>query len=233
MGDVGSREPQYSFCSFDECDASGDCIAGRCVPVGADDNGCEGWAECVTGTETEYGIAAVGQADLNPVLSSSLLISSYAGSLRRIRWDYEQESPMRDARGFEPVQMREPPEEELAIDLRKKTIELASLEPGRPLITIPRDEIERITAENLPAAAAEELSSQSMMLRDAVTQLRRLVGGAALIHLGPDEFPVESGVTIIGARYPLPLLAVRAGERFSVFGHLSAAPYGWELVLRP
>ena len=57
----------------------------------------------VFGTETEYGIAAVGAPDFNPVLSSSLLISTYAGSLRRIRWDYEQESPMRDARGFEPV----------------------------------------------------------------------------------------------------------------------------------
>ena len=69
----------------------------------------------VIGTETEYGIVAVGSTEFNPVLSSSQLISTYAGSLRRIRWDYEQESPMRDARGFEPVQMREPPEEELGL----------------------------------------------------------------------------------------------------------------------
>ena len=69
----------------------------------------------VFGTETEYGIAAVGAPDFNPVLSSSLLISTYAGSLRRIRWDYEQESPLRDARGFEPVQMREPSEEDLGL----------------------------------------------------------------------------------------------------------------------
>ena len=61
----------------------------------------------VFGTETEYGIAAVGAPDFNPVLSSSILISTYAGSLRRIRWDYEQESPLRDARGFEPVPARE------------------------------------------------------------------------------------------------------------------------------
>ena len=61
----------------------------------------------VFGTETEYGIAAAGAPDFNPVLSSSLLISTYAGSLRRIRWDYEQESPLRDARGFEPVPARE------------------------------------------------------------------------------------------------------------------------------
>ncbi len=69
----------------------------------------------VFGTETEYGIAAVGQPDFNPVLSSSLLISSYAGSLRKIRWDYEDESPLRDARGFEPVQAREVSEEDLGL----------------------------------------------------------------------------------------------------------------------
>ena len=69
----------------------------------------------VFGTETEYGIAAVGAPDFNPVLSSSLLISTYAGSLRRIRWDYEQESPLRDARGFEPVPSREGADEDLGL----------------------------------------------------------------------------------------------------------------------
>jgi proteasome accessory factor A len=69
----------------------------------------------VIGTETEYGIAAVGSPEFNPVISSSLLISTYAGSLRRIRWDYEQESPLRDARGYEPVQVREPAEEDLGL----------------------------------------------------------------------------------------------------------------------
>jgi Pup amidohydrolase len=69
----------------------------------------------VMGIETEYGITAPGSTDFNPVLASSLLINSYAGSLRRIRWDYEQESPLRDARGFEPVQEREPAEEDLGL----------------------------------------------------------------------------------------------------------------------
>src|SRR2546427_7198629 len=67
------------------------------------------------GPETEYGISGIGTEDFNPVLASSLLINSYAGTLRRIRWDYEQESPLRDARGFEPVQVREPSEEELGL----------------------------------------------------------------------------------------------------------------------
>jgi proteasome accessory factor A len=69
----------------------------------------------VMGIETEYGISAPGSAEFNPVLSSSLLINTYAGSLRKIRWDYEQESPLRDARGFEPVQVREPAEEDLGL----------------------------------------------------------------------------------------------------------------------
>ncbi|MEW6060242.1 MAG: depupylase/deamidase Dop [Actinomycetota bacterium] len=69
----------------------------------------------VLGTEIEYGIFAVGSPDFNPVLSSSLLISTYAGSLRRIRWDYEEEFPLRDARGFEPAQPREVTEEDLGL----------------------------------------------------------------------------------------------------------------------
>jgi proteasome accessory factor A len=69
----------------------------------------------VIGTETEYGIAAAGQPEFNPVLSSSMLISAFAGALRRIRWDYEDESPMRDARGFEPAPMREGSDEDLGL----------------------------------------------------------------------------------------------------------------------
>jgi proteasome accessory factor PafA2 len=69
----------------------------------------------VIGTETEYGIAAAGHPDFNPVLSSSLLISSFAGALRKIRWDYEDESPLRDARGFEPVPAREVSDEDLGL----------------------------------------------------------------------------------------------------------------------
>jgi proteasome accessory factor A len=69
----------------------------------------------VMGIETEYGISSPGSTDFNPVLASSILINSFAGELRRIRWDYEQESPLRDARGFEPVQEREPTEEDLGL----------------------------------------------------------------------------------------------------------------------
>jgi Pup amidohydrolase len=58
----------------------------------------------VMGIETEYGITVSGAVDFNPVMASSVLINSYVASeLRRVRWDYEEETPLKDARGFETI----------------------------------------------------------------------------------------------------------------------------------
>ncbi|OFW66717.1 MAG: proteasome accessory factor PafA2 [Actinobacteria bacterium RBG_16_68_21] len=54
----------------------------------------------VVGTETEFGITIRNQPDFNPVLASSLVINSYAGTSTRIPWSFDEESPGRDARGF-------------------------------------------------------------------------------------------------------------------------------------
>ena len=53
----------------------------------------------VCGIETEYGVVLRGAADANPVLASSLLINAYVEH-RKVGWDFEDESPGRDARGF-------------------------------------------------------------------------------------------------------------------------------------
>jgi proteasome accessory factor PafA2 len=56
----------------------------------------------ICGVETEYGVAVRDASDFNPILTSSLLINAYAQpTLRRVKWDYEEENPLRDARGFE------------------------------------------------------------------------------------------------------------------------------------
>ena len=56
----------------------------------------------ICGIETEYGISLRSAADFNPILTSSLLINAYAQpTFKRVKWDYEEESPLRDARGFE------------------------------------------------------------------------------------------------------------------------------------
>ena len=59
------------------------------------------------GTETEYGIAVPGQSSATHMLASSQIVNSYLAATttsmrdRRPRWDFEEESPLRDARGFD------------------------------------------------------------------------------------------------------------------------------------
>ncbi len=54
----------------------------------------------VCGIETEYGIILRG-GESNPITASSLLINSYVSRLqRKVGWDFEDETPGRDARGF-------------------------------------------------------------------------------------------------------------------------------------
>ncbi|WP_368862394.1 depupylase/deamidase Dop [Frankia sp. Mgl5] len=59
----------------------------------------------IMGTETEYGVSVPGQPNTNQMLASSLVVNSYANRAAtggsRARWDFEEESPLRDARGFE------------------------------------------------------------------------------------------------------------------------------------
>lgn len=54
----------------------------------------------VVGIETEYGILVKG-GESNPVLASSVLINAYvAATSPRIGWDFDDERPSSDARGF-------------------------------------------------------------------------------------------------------------------------------------
>src|SRR5207342_418649 len=56
------------------------------------------------GTEVEYGISVQGQPHANPMVACSQVVNAYASATikaRRARWDFEEESPLRDARGFD------------------------------------------------------------------------------------------------------------------------------------
>ena len=59
----------------------------------------------VMGTETEYGISVPGQPTANAMVASSQIVNAFqpssAARERRTRWDFEEESPLRDARGFD------------------------------------------------------------------------------------------------------------------------------------
>ena len=59
----------------------------------------------IMGVETEYGIAVPGQPWANPIETSGIVVSRYARAhgLRATHgaWDYSDEQPLVDARGFE------------------------------------------------------------------------------------------------------------------------------------
>ena len=59
----------------------------------------------VMGTELEYGISVPGQPGANPTTLSSQVVNAWApaeaAARRRPRWDFEEENPLRDARGFD------------------------------------------------------------------------------------------------------------------------------------
>lgn len=60
------------------------------------------------GIETEYGVSVPGNPTVNAMLTSSQVVNAYATSaghpanrVHRTRWDFEEENPLRDARGFD------------------------------------------------------------------------------------------------------------------------------------
>ena len=67
----------------------------------------------ICGIETEYGIVLRGTEDPNPIAASSVLINAYlqeldrrddrAGAAPKVDWDFEDEQPGTDARGFSPL----------------------------------------------------------------------------------------------------------------------------------
>jgi proteasome accessory factor A len=123
----------------------------------------------VMGTETEYGISVPGQPGFNAMVSSSLVVNAYAPARdRRTRWDFEEESPLRDARGFDLAhEMSEPPaDDELGLanviltNGARLYVDHAHPEYSTPEVTTPLDCVrwdkagERVMAEAARRAGA-------------------------------------------------------------------------------
>ena len=57
----------------------------------------------VLGTETEYGISTPSNPALSPIVTSTHAVVAYAAlhTGARSRWDFREEHPLRDSRGFD------------------------------------------------------------------------------------------------------------------------------------
>jgi Pup amidohydrolase len=67
----------------------------------------------VIGTEIEYGVIVPNDPSFDSIAVSLLLVNSYHSEpQRRLLWDYDQEEPFMDARGFEVEAEFEPPDDQ-------------------------------------------------------------------------------------------------------------------------
>lgn len=120
----------------------------------------------VCGIETEYGILVRG-ADNNPVLASSVLINAYLGATVRPGseraapgWDYDDEHPGRDARGFSLDDLFVPEVETHLVNAVLTNGARYYVDHAHPEISTPecRDALEVVRFDR----AAEEIISASM-----------------------------------------------------------------------
>ncbi|MGY1753317.1 depupylase/deamidase Dop [Blastococcus sp. SYSU D01042] len=127
----------------------------------------------VMGTEIEYGISVPGQPTANPTTLSSQVVNAWsvaeAPTRRRPRWDFEEESPLRDARGFDLTPAQALDHNDLDEDTGMANVILtngarlyvdhAHPEYSSPEVTGPRDVVlwdkagERVMAEAIRRAA--------------------------------------------------------------------------------
>ncbi len=110
----------------------------------------------IMGLETEYGISVPGHPTMNAMVTSSQIVNAYAQlvsdrSRGKTRWDYDEESPLRDARGFDMSRAEADPSQLTDEDLGLANVILpngarlyvdhAHPEYSTPEITNPRDAV--------------------------------------------------------------------------------------------
>ncbi len=75
--------------------------------------------ERVFGIETEYGITVRGAENIDVVAESIALVRSYTEHGAHMKWDYEQEDPHRDARGFRAKELLQDTDESAYYEVDK------------------------------------------------------------------------------------------------------------------
>ena len=130
----------------------------------------------VMGTEIEFGIAVQNDRDFDPISSCVLLVNAYREDrLADILWDYDQENPLADARGFQVDGEKYTPNQQENI-ARNKTLENgaryyvdhAHPEYSCPEVTNPR---ELVVHEKAGERIVEISRREATQLLPAGTQL--------------------------------------------------------------
>ncbi|WP_377642582.1 depupylase/deamidase Dop [Oryzobacter terrae] len=149
----------------------------------------------VMGIETEYGIVIPGDPGANPMVASGDVVTAYAASRgirpARASWDYADEAPLRDARGFDmgrgmahPSQLTDVEDPTLAnvvlTNGARLYVDHAHPEYSSPEVTNPRDAVVWDRAGEL-------------VMREAVARLATVPPGVNLYKNNADGKGVSYG----------------------------------------
>ncbi|MFQ6172458.1 depupylase/deamidase Dop [Oryzobacter sp. R7] len=149
----------------------------------------------VMGIETEYGIVVPGDPGANPMVASGDVVTAYAASRgirpARASWDYADEAPLRDARGFDmgrgvahPSQLTDVEDPTLAnvvlTNGARLYVDHAHPEYSSPEVTNPRDAVTWDRAGEL-------------VMREAVARLATVPPGVNLYKNNADGKGVSYG----------------------------------------
>ena len=139
------------------------------------------------GLETEFGISVPGHPTMNAMVTSSQIVNAYAHLLAtessvKPRWDYDEESPLRDARGFDMSRAEADPSQLTDEDLGLANVILpngarlyvdhAHPEYSTPEVTNPRDAVlwdragVRVMNAAAQAAAAAPAGQQILLYKN-------------------------------------------------------------------
>ena len=133
----------------------------------------------IMGIETEYGILGVGLPNANPMLMSAQLVTAYAteglGNASRAKWDYQDEDPLCDARGWRLDRSAADP----------------SLLTDNPLAPAPEGDPHRITTRRRPAPQPEPTTVANVILPNGA---RYYVDHAHPEYSGPEVTNPLDGV---------------------------------------
>ena len=142
----------------------------------------------VMGIETEYGIVVPGNPTANPMIASGDVVTAYATSRgirpARASWDYSDEAPLRDARGFDmgrgvahPSQLTDAEDPTMAnvvlTNGARLYVDHAHPEYSSPEVTTPR-------------AAVTWDRAGELVMREAVARLATLPPGVNLYKNNTD-----------------------------------------------
>ena len=158
----------------------------------------------VMGIETEYGVSVPGEPASGAMVASSQVVNGWASGMadgpprsRRTRWDFEEENPLRDARGFDvgpgtSDHLAGEPEDELGLanviltNGARLYVDHAHPEYSAPEVTDPMDAViwDKAGERVMEAAARREAAS--------------MIRSPALSHSTTSRGVVVSGVEYSG-----------------------------------